>query len=201
MRRFAHTFYLVIIAVLATLLYVEHNKQSDTAQAEEVQAMLSHINHQVAELQTQVESLQDAGNQQPQTGYQIQYHSEDTSLPNQNHQVSPIVSSRALPVDLSHTQLRRRVENENADPDWSYQQEDNIRDLFIEDEHLQSLQLNEVRCRSSLCELQIQQTDPQQPVDTTRLHQQLTINAESLSHERVISFRQDDISYLYIFRN
>lgn len=207
MPRFAHTFYLIIIAVLATLLYIEHSNQSDTAQtderqlafSDEVQASLHDLSQRVAELQTEVANLHNS-NQQEQSSYQIQYHSEDEMSPDQP-QVAPVVSTRGLPSDLSQHQLSRRIENESTDPDWSYQQEDLIRELFISDDYLQSLQLNDVRCRSTLCELQIQETDSQQPINTGRLHQQLTIGTESMSNDRLISIQQEDIQYLYIFRN
>lgn len=201
MRRFAHTFYLVIIAVLATLLYVEHSKQPDTAPpqavqqtetSEEIQASLNDLSQRLADLQTQVERQSTTEHQSPPSSYQVSSQpASDGTQAQQN------IDSQ---VSLSQNQLRRRLESESIDPDWSYQQEDNIRELFAQDQYLQNLQLNDLRCRRTLCELQIQELDNQQPINNLYLHQAI-IDADWMPHERLLSFQQEDSSYLYIFRN
>lgn len=179
-----HTLYLLVIAVLLTLLFVERQQQPDEPSTS---ALAEHIENTQEALATQVRNL----SQQMDTRFAALEerlpppHQQDeprrTAPPasTQNPPVDSISESRdstpapaleemssgdyarlgsAMVDDFDARQ--REFDMQSVDPDWADATSALIRERFSEDDYLNDMQLVAIECRSSICQVDIGVSDP-----------------------------------------
>lgn len=180
-----HTFYLLVIAVLGTLLIVEHQNQSATPSNSELSEQIASMNET---LDSRIDNLyRHIDLQLEATRNEIAAQREDTQ---QSHTVPP-ASAQNPPVDsivtndstaeeaaspglnsddyarlgsaiLDNFEARQAdFEMQSVDPEWAYPSNDRIQEVFRENEYLRQLHLADIECRSSICKVEISVSDPQ----------------------------------------
>lgn len=179
-RSLVHTLYLLIIAVLATLLYVERSidrtiesepsitPQADTGLTEHADerrqqhaALQERLDYLEASLLDQLANLQN----------QVSQLNQDTDVDSIDGNASAdeaigMVSADA-PATLDTTMLddfaahQQRFDIQSVDPDWAYRTRERIVELFRTDGELRArYRLDDIECRTTLCQVDIsEQTD------------------------------------------
>ncbi|RUO30901.1 hypothetical protein CWE12_06595 [Aliidiomarina sedimenti] len=175
-RSVFHLLYLIVIAVLLTLLYVERYEDTETTSDTDQQANVSATREddyqaqhhalvdqletlettlldQLSALQQQLTRLEDA------TGNRAPGSTETTEQ-------TPAAGSPQQPVTVDTTMLddfashQQRFDIQSVDPDWAYRTRERIVELFADDPALKHYQLNDIECRTTLCQVDIRDRRP-----------------------------------------
>lgn len=183
--KLVHTFYLLVIAVLGTLLIVEHQSQpampSNSELSEQIASMNETLDSRIDNLYRHIDLQLEA------TRNEIAAQREDAQ---QSHTVPP-ASAQNPPIDsivandsaaeeaalpglnsddyarlgsaiLDNFEARQAdFDMQSVDPDWAYPSHDRIQEVFRENDYLRQLHLADIECRSSICKVEISVSDPQ----------------------------------------
>lgn len=238
-----HTIYLVIIAVLVTLLVVERQVNRDTItlsqqawqeQQESAQRALEEtlndlqdsLEADLAAIRGSVERLTPADDAYPRTRpasaeqpplNTLSENGTPDIATNEGQPANPNrVSQGAAPhprddtdaahlnaADTDNFNTRRELfELQSVDPDWAYPTRERIERLFAQDAYLRKLQLIEVDCRSSICRIDLGESDLL-AIDPARLLQALSgLNEDSEPAQFQLSSQPQEFGHrIYIERD
>ncbi|RUO33661.1 hypothetical protein [Aliidiomarina soli] len=170
-RSVFHLLYLIVIAVLLTLLYVERYEGNETtsdtdqqtnlnatreddyqaqhqALMEQLETLETTLLDQLSSLQQQLTRLEDAAD----SG--VSDATESTGqVPDRDQPQQPATVDTSMLDDFdSHQQ---RFDIQSVDPDWAYHTRERIVELFADDPALKHYQLNDIECRTTLCRVDI----------------------------------------------
>lgn len=240
--KFFHTFYLVIIAILVTLLVVERQNQHDNnasihhALNEQLETMQLALAESFSDLQDTLQAefndirgaldgiAQDeddyprtrpASAEQPPLNRVTPAAATDNNLNAQNDASQaetrqateqPALTSRdyarlgAAITDNFNTR-HELFELQSVDPDWAYPTRESIENLFYQHDYLRELQLIDVECRSSICRVDLSESDPD-TVNPARLLQALNaLNDDLVNEHYQFNSQPQDFGYrVYIQR-
>ncbi|MCC5878511.1 MAG: hypothetical protein JJU03_01245 [Idiomarina sp.] len=191
-----HTFYLLVIAVLLTLIFVERQKQSDDpstrALSEQLESTQESLTTRVRDLSEQMDSRFAALEERLPPP-----HEQD-----QPRRTAPPASSQNPPVDSIHEPQesadepaqppmssgdyarlgsamvddfearKNEFDMQSVDPDWANPTLDLIRAQFSDNHYLSELHLADMECRSSICQIDIDTAEPE-AINPARLLQGL----------------------------
>lgn len=219
-RTAMHMFYLLVIAILITLLYVERrdgielvlpdtsdtNQPQDdlTERLEQQYQLLVRIDQRLTEL----ESAPGQTEQQNHVQLTMDRASESTgNMPDPESQPTPPQNPEERLVrnamqgfnpDLIGQRQRQTFEQEETDPEWAYQAEEAIRETFASDDYLRQLQYQSIECRTSLCRILIND-DIVGGLNNPAIMYALN-NIENLDTRVSVSVTQDEVMELYLQR-
>ena len=214
-----HMFYLLVIAVLATLLFVERQSQPTTPSnsdiSEQISTLQEEFDHRFDDLYSHIDSQLEA------TREQLARHQEESAesrtappASTQNPPVDSIAEDEDAPVETPAVPLTTRdyarlgsamvddfdarqaqFEIQSVDPDWAYPSANRVRELFNQDDYLRQLHLTDIECRSNLCQIDIDVVDPQS-INPARLLQALyQVNDNDYSFSYRLQSRPQESSY------
>ena len=191
-----HMFYLLVIAVLGTLLFVERQSQPTTPSnsdiSEQISTLQEEFDGRFNDLYSHIDSQLEA------TREQLARHQDETAVSRtappastQNPPVDSITANQETPVESAPVPLtasdyarlgsamvddfearQAQFEIQSVDPDWAYPSTNRVRELFNQDDYLRQLHLTDIECRSNLCQIDIDVADPQS-INPARLLQAL----------------------------
>lgn len=213
-RTAMHMIYLLIIAVLLTLLYVERRDSlnliipdDENVTHPEYDGLSEQLTEQY-QLLTQIEerlsTLELSSRQNDIHNYtqvSVDNSAEAETLPSAQDIAladNPLATRRNFNPDLIGQSQRQTFEAEETDPEWAYLAEDAIRDAFATDDYLRELQYQSIECRSTLCRIMIS-NDMVGGLNTPAIMYSLN-NIETLDTRVSVAVNQEDIMELYLQR-
>ena len=165
MQRITHFIYLMVITTLVLLLIrdtfkhehrITNNNPSRIVQVEldmntECRTFLELVDNGSAQTGVQLDELDLKGEDSGLAGSE----SEQQSLQQQimQHQEPILTTSQKVAQEIQ--QKAGRFEAESTDQSWSYAAEQNITDLFMNEEALRDFSVDDVECRNETCALTI----------------------------------------------
>lgn len=216
MAKFIHITYLVIISVLAILLWQESSRETTERELEEarlnaelaVQGASSSANLEalVGELQAENRALEEQLLEQEHLLTELRSElgevaSTEENLSESRREVNALGTNSAEALaramrnaregNLSNDDLAVRRELEPVDPDWAYPVEQNLQDFFIRQEEFRHLNLTNVECRTSYCELSLELGEPGQSFNTSVLYRYLQ-NEEWFHDGMIMAFENPE---------
>ncbi len=198
MAKFVHIIYVVIISVLAILLWQESSQEVSDLNANEslVNTSLNHrvdenernLEALVGELQAQNQSLEARVQEQERLLADLrdqageiaeQERNQQEAAGEQSEQTRNSVNALARAIEnaqdghLSNDDMAVRRELEPVDPSWAYPIEQNLQDFFIREEEFRHINVIDLECRTSYCEMSLELTEPGQSFNTSVLNRYL----------------------------
>lgn len=213
-----HTLYLVVIAILLTLLFVERQGQrsspeqqvlSEQVEAlqvellESVSALRTTMQTQFTELNTALERVSEADETYPRSLPASAQQPPLNRLQNESEPADlaepPLTSSDyarlGAAVSDSFSARQDLFDMQSVDPDWAYPTRERIENLFYEHAYLRDMQLIEVECRSSICRIDLSAQDAN-AINPARLLQALNqLNSDRDSGHFTLNSQPQDFGY------
>ena len=208
--KLVHTFYLLVIAVLITLLFVEHQSEpaetSNSELSEQIASMNETLDSRIDNLYRHIDLKLEATRTELAAQRAVSQPSH-TAPPASTHNppVDSIVPSDPDAEETSSSGLgstdyarmgsailddfearHAEFEMQSVDPDWAYPSYDRLQELFSQDDYLRQLHLADIECRSSICKVDISVSDPQS-INPVRLLQALNQINDDAYQYRLIS--------------
>lgn len=205
--KFFHTFYLLAIAVLGTLLFVERQNQSLSESNNELSAQITqlheHLDNRLNEFSTHIDEQFNALEARMPTSSEAPASSQTAApssaqnppidrLPSSQHSSQPEPSDPLTSDDYARLgsafvddfdARQAEFDIQSVDPEWAYPSSNRIHELFNQHRYLNQLQLTSVECRSSICQVDIDMTAPQ-TIDPARMLRALNqVNDNSYDYE------------------
>lgn len=206
--KFMHMFYILVIAVLLTLLFVERQQHTAPLTREELSTELE---RQQDVLNAHIERLHSQTEQQftelaTRFERQQQPASITSSAPasSQNPPVNQLETPTEAAADTStrsmqsvdYAQLgaamtndfdarQREFSMQSVDPDWADPSRALIRDALATSPATQALSIAGLECRSSICQLDVSQQNPDslQPAQILQALQTINQNEQGLRYQ------------------
>lgn len=167
-RSLFHTFYLIVIAVLATLLYLERDEQPDpviatlvdsqNALQQELTVIQSTLHDAQQSHSEQLDQLMVQVSQLTRAPSNVRPHSnatettESDSTASATNQPVALVSS---PLSNEFALLKQQFNMQSVDPDWAYATRELLLNRVESSALLGRHTLSDIECRSTLCRIEL----------------------------------------------
>lgn len=173
MTKWIHIIYLSIIAVLSYLLWQQPDK-TVTVTTEKVIANQPKPQHKIersitieSEEHTDVLIAEGAASTEQQTQTEKQIRTEEISLHYTNAEIAELLAKT-----INVEKVKERMQTEAIDQGWAYAMQENLKLLYDKNESLHRATLNNIECRTTVCEVQF--TNTEAPIDfMSNFHQKM----------------------------
>lgn len=174
MTKWAHIIYLSVIAILSYLLWQQFSAPQQQAHLLQKNAQQQEETEMVAVATTKPEEITVNTPNSADTNSDIiaeQRPAEATNRTSGETSSGSTSSLRFTDAEMAEMlknainvdKVKERMQTEAIDQDWAYAMQENIQVLYDQNESLHSVNLDEIECRTTVCEIQFTETNA--PID------------------------------------